>query len=55
MAIDGNHGLWGDLHRADLNPAQSNFSIIGIPYDALQASAKAQRSRLNACVTGRAI
>ena len=40
MAIDGNHGLWGDLHRADLNPAQSNFSIIGIPYDGLASVRK---------------
>jgi agmatinase len=40
MAIDGNHGLWGDLHRADLTPAQSDFSIIGIPYDGLASVRK---------------
>jgi len=40
MAIDGNHGLWGDLHRANLTPAQSDFSIIGIPYDGLASVRK---------------
>ncbi len=40
MAIDGNHGLWGDLHRADLTPENSDFSIIGIPYDGLASVRK---------------
>ncbi|MBI5966020.1 MAG: agmatinase [Chloroflexi bacterium] len=40
MAIDGNHGLWGDLHHAELTPEQSDFSIIGIPYDGLASARK---------------
>ena len=40
MAIDGNHGLWGDLHCADLTPENSDFSIIGIPYDGLASVRK---------------
>jgi agmatinase len=27
------HGLWADLHRPDLSPADADFSIIGIPFD----------------------
>jgi agmatinase len=27
------HKLWADLHRPDLSPAQTDFTIIGIPYD----------------------
>lgn len=27
------HGLWADLYRPDLSPSQSDFTIIGIPYD----------------------
>jgi agmatinase len=27
------HGLWADLHRPDLSPAGSDFTIIGLPYD----------------------
>lgn len=40
MAIDGNHKMWGDLHRPDLTPEQSDFSIIGIPYDGLASARK---------------
>jgi agmatinase len=40
MAIDGNHGMWGDLHRPNLTPAQADFSIIGIPYDGLASARK---------------
>jgi agmatinase len=29
------HGLWADLHRPNLSPAQSDFSVIGIPFDGL--------------------
>jgi agmatinase len=28
------HNLWADLSRPDLSPAETDFSIIGIPYDA---------------------
>ena len=40
MAIDGNHSMWGDLHRPNLTPAQADFSIIGIPYDGLASARK---------------
>ena len=28
------HGLWGDLCKQEFTPADSDFSIIGVPYDA---------------------
>ncbi len=34
------HGLWGDLHRPDLTPENSDFSIIGIPFDGLASARK---------------
>jgi agmatinase len=27
------HRLWADLHRPDLSPTQTDFTILGIPYD----------------------
>jgi agmatinase len=27
------HGLWADLYRPDLSPADADFTVIGIPYD----------------------
>lgn len=27
------HGLWADLHRDNFTPADSDFTVIGIPYD----------------------
>lgn len=27
------HGLWADLNRPDLSPADADFSVIGVPYD----------------------
>ncbi len=38
------HGLWADLHRPDYSPADSDFLIIGIPFDGL-ASARKGTSR----------
>lgn len=40
MAIEGTHNLWGDLHRPDLAPNQTDFSVIGIPYDGLASARK---------------
>ena len=40
MAVEGNHGFWGDLYRADLAPNQTDFSVIGIPYDGLASARK---------------
>ncbi|MBX3036489.1 MAG: agmatinase [Anaerolineales bacterium] len=44
MAIDGNHKMWGDLHRPDLTPEQTDFSIIGIPFDGLASARKGAAS-----------
>ena len=27
------HGLWADLNKPDLTPADSDFTVIGVPYD----------------------
>jgi len=40
MTVEGTHGLWGDLHRPDLSPAQTYFSVIGIPFDGLASARK---------------
>ncbi len=32
------HGLWADLHRPDLSPAETDFSVIGIPFDGLASA-----------------
>jgi agmatinase len=34
------HGLWADLHREDLTPSDSDFSVIGIPYDGAACARK---------------
>jgi agmatinase len=40
MTLAGTHGLWGDLNRPDLSPAQTDFTILGIPYDGLASARK---------------
>ncbi|MDD2922076.1 MAG: agmatinase [Anaerolineales bacterium] len=40
MTIEGTHNLWGDLHRPNLTPKETDFSIIGIPYDGLASARK---------------
>jgi agmatinase len=40
MTLEGTHGLWGDLHRPDLSPKQTDFSILGIPFDGLASARK---------------
>ena len=40
MTEEGTHGYWGDLHRPDLTPEQTDFSIIGIPFDGLASARK---------------
>ncbi|KXK14218.1 MAG: putative agmatinase [Chloroflexi bacterium OLB14] len=40
MALEGTHKMWGDLHRPDLTPEQTDFSIIGIPFDGLASARK---------------
>ena len=34
------HGLWADLYRPHFSPADSDFSIIGVPYDGAASSRK---------------
>ncbi len=40
MTVEGTHGLWGDLHRPDLDPKQADFSVVGIPFDGLASARK---------------
>jgi agmatinase len=40
MDPDATHGLWADLYRPDFTPADSDFSIIGIPYDGAACARK---------------
>jgi len=39
MTIQGTHTLWADLHRPGLSPAETDFSVLGLPFDG-QASAR---------------
>jgi agmatinase len=32
------HGFWGDLHQPHLSPNETDFSIIGIPFDGLASA-----------------
>jgi agmatinase len=34
------HGLWADLHRPDLTPETSDFTVIGVPYDGAASARK---------------
>ncbi|MBI3739457.1 MAG: agmatinase [Chloroflexi bacterium] len=34
------HGLWADLHRPDYSPEDSDFTVIGIPFDGLASARK---------------
>jgi agmatinase len=34
------HGLWADLYRPDFTPADSDVSVIGVPYDGAASSRK---------------
>jgi len=40
MTVEGTHNLWGDLHRPDLSPSETDFSVIGIPFDGLASARK---------------
>ncbi len=40
MTVEGTHNLWGDLHRPELSPSQTDFSVIGIPFDGLASARK---------------
>src|ERR1044071_6830490 len=34
------HGLWADLHQPGFEPADSDFSMIGVPYDGAACARK---------------
>lgn len=40
MDPDATHGLWADLHQSAFTPADSDFSVIGIPYDGAASARK---------------
>ena len=43
MDPNGTHGLWADLHRAELSPEEADFTVIGIPYDGNASARKGAR------------
>jgi agmatinase len=40
MTIEGTHGLWGDLHVPNALPEQTDFTVIGLPFDGLASARK---------------
>lgn len=40
MTIEGTHNLWADLHCPNSAPAETNFTVIGIPFDGLASARK---------------
>ncbi|MCZ2128110.1 MAG: agmatinase [Anaerolineales bacterium] len=40
MTEEGTHGLWGDLCRPDSSPAETDFTIFGVPFDGLASARK---------------
>lgn len=34
------HGLWADLYRPNYSPSDSDFTVIGIPFDGLASARK---------------
>jgi len=40
MTLVGTHQMWGDLHQRKLSPAQTDFSVLGIPFDGLASARK---------------
>lgn len=40
MPLEGTHNLWGDLHRPNLPPEQTDFTVLGIPFDGLASARK---------------
>jgi len=34
------HGLWADLHRENFTPSDSDFTVIGVPYDGAACARK---------------
>jgi len=40
MDPDSTHGLWADLSRTEYTPADSDFTVIGVPYDGAACARK---------------
>ncbi len=40
MTLEGTHGFWGDLHVPNSTPEQTDFTILGIPFDGLASARK---------------
>lgn len=40
MTPEGPHGLWGDLHVPGASPGQTDFTVIGLPFDGLASARK---------------
>ena len=40
MTIEGTHGLWGDLHIPNATPDQTDFTVLGLPFDGLASARK---------------
>jgi agmatinase len=40
MTLEGTHGLWGDLHVPNATPDQTDFTVIGLPFDGLASARK---------------
>jgi len=40
MTLEGTHNLWGDLHRPGSTPVETDFTVIGIPFDGLASCRK---------------
>jgi agmatinase len=40
MDPDPTHGLWADLYKTDFTPADSDFTVIGVPYDGAAGARK---------------
>ncbi len=40
MTLEGTHNLWGDLHVPKATPEQTDFTVLGIPFDGLASARK---------------
>lgn len=40
MTLEGTHALWGDLHVPNATPEQTDFTVLGIPFDGLASVRK---------------
>lgn len=40
MTLEGTHGFWGDLHVPGATPDQTDFTVLGLPFDGLASVRK---------------